>query len=87
MTKTDKALVLLLRIVGVWKDSLLVRLGPEEGEEALKEPHVSEFNVTGRPMKNWVLVAPEGVGGDDQLSGWIQRATKFVGSLPAKVKE
>ena len=34
-------------LVGVWKDSLIVRLGPEEGEEALKEPHVSEFNITG----------------------------------------
>ena len=70
--------------VGVWKDSLIVRLGPEEGEEALKEPHVSEFNITGRAMKGWVLVAPEGVEGDDQLSGWVQRAVKFVGKLPAK---
>ena len=35
-------------LVGVWKDSLIVRLGPEEGEEALKEPHVSEFQITGR---------------------------------------
>ena len=24
--------------VGVWKDSLIVRLGPEDGDEALKEP-------------------------------------------------
>ena len=71
-------------LVGVWKDSLIVRLGPEEGEEALKEPHVSEFNITGRAMKGWVLVAPEGVEGDDQLSGWVQRAVKFVGKLPAK---
>src|SRR5262249_17544526 len=26
-------------LVGVWKDSLIVRLGPEEGDEALKEAH------------------------------------------------
>jgi TfoX/Sxy family transcriptional regulator of competence genes len=71
-------------LVGVWKDSLIVRLGPEEGEEALKEQHVSEFNITGRAMKGWVLIAPEGVEGDDQLAGWIQRAVKFVGALPAK---
>ena len=71
-------------LVGVWKDSLIVRLGPEEGEEALKEPHVKEFDITGRPMKGWVLVAPEGVGADDELSGWLQRAVKFVGKLPAK---
>src|SRR5262245_45177729 len=71
-------------LVGVWKDSLIVRLGPEEGEEALKEPHVSEFNITGRAMKGWVLVAPEGVEDDEQLRDWIQKAVKFVGKLPAK---
>jgi TfoX/Sxy family transcriptional regulator of competence genes len=71
-------------LVGVWKESLVVRLGEEEGEEALKEPHVKEFDITGRPMKNWVLVEPEGVEDEDQLAGWIQRAVKFVGTLPAK---
>ena len=71
-------------LVGVWKDSLIVRLGPDEGDEALKEPHVKEFDITGRPMRGWVLVEPEGVMGDDQLAGWIQRAVKFVGKLPAK---
>ena len=71
-------------LVGVWKESLIVRLGPEEGDEALKEPHASEFNITGRSMKGWVLVAPQGVKDDDQLKGWVQRAVKFVGTLPAK---
>ena len=73
-------------LVGVWKESLVVRLGEEEGEEALKEPHVKEFDITGRPMRNWVLVRPEGVQGDDQLTDWIKRAVKFVGKLPAKEK-
>jgi TfoX/Sxy family transcriptional regulator of competence genes len=71
-------------LVGVWKDSLIVRLGPDEGDEALKEPHVKEFDITSRPMKGWVLVEPEGVEGDEWLAGWIQRAVKFVGALPAK---
>jgi TfoX/Sxy family transcriptional regulator of competence genes len=59
-------------LVGVRKDSLLVRLGPQQSDEALEEAHVSEFNITGRAMKGWVLVAPEGVEEDDQLSRWIQ---------------
>ena len=71
-------------LVGVWNDSLIVRLGPEEGDEALKEPHVKEFDITGRAMKGWVLVAPEGVENDDQLGGWVQQAVKFVGTLPVK---
>ena len=35
-------------LVGVWKESLIVRLGPEQSDEALKEAHVSEFKITGR---------------------------------------
>jgi TfoX/Sxy family transcriptional regulator of competence genes len=71
-------------LVGVWKDSLVVRLGPDEGDEALKEPHVKEFDITGRPMKGWVLVELEGVESEDQLRNWIRRAAAFVGTLPAK---
>jgi TfoX/Sxy family transcriptional regulator of competence genes len=71
-------------LVGVWKESLIVRLAKEEGDEALNEPHVKVFDITGRPMKGWLLVEPEGVEDDDQLSAWIQRSVKFVGALPAK---
>ncbi len=70
--------------VGVWKDSLIARVGPEQYEEALQEAFVSEFDVTGRAMTGWVLVAPEGVEDDDQLQEWVQRAVKFVRKLPAK---
>lgn len=71
-------------LVGVWKESLVVRLGPDEGDEALKEPHVKEFDITGRAMKGWVLVEPKGVEDDGQLKGWIERALKFVKALPKK---
>ena len=71
-------------LVGVWKNSLIVRLGPDSYEDALLEPHVKEFDITGKPMKGWVVVEPEGVEGDDQLKGWIERAIKFLRTLPAK---
>ena len=71
-------------LVGVWKDSLCVRLGPAQAEEALLEPHVGEFNITGRAMKGWVLVEPQGVENDGQVKDWIRRAVKFVGKLPKK---
>src|SRR5436190_23041662 len=45
-------------LVGVWKDRLIARLGPDEGEAALREPHVRAFDITGRPMRNWVAVGP-----------------------------
>ena len=71
-------------LVGVWKDRLIARLGSDEGEAALLEPHVRAFDITGRPMKKWVAVEPEGVADDEQLKVWIQRAVKFVKALPKK---
>ena len=69
---------------GVWKDRLIARLGPGEGGAALREPHVRAFDITGKPMRNWVAVEVEGVEDDDQLEEWVERATKFVRTLPRK---
>ena len=44
--------------VGVWTDSLIARVGPDEDEGALLEPDAREFDFTGRPMKGWVHVKP-----------------------------
>jgi hypothetical protein len=71
-------------LAGVWKDALIARLGPDEGEAALREPHVRAFDITGRPMRNWVVVEPGGVEDDDQLKAWIDRAWEFVKTLPRK---
>ena len=70
-------------LAGVWKDRLIARVGSDEGEAALRELHVRAFDITGRPMRNWVAVEPEGVE-DDQLKDWIERAVKFVKTLPKK---
>jgi hypothetical protein len=71
-------------LAGVWKDRLIAQLGPAHYEEATLEPHVRAFDITGKPMRNWVAVEPEGVEDDDQLQEWIRRATKFVRKLPMK---
>ncbi len=68
-------------LVGVWKDSLIVRLGPDAYNDALLEPHVKEFDITGRPMKGWVMVESEGVEEDSELNEWIQLAVQFVDQL------
>ena len=70
--------------VGVWKESLVARLGAEQGQAALAQPFVGEFDITGRPMKGWVLIAPQAIAADDELHGWIDCAVKFVQTLPAK---
>lgn len=71
-------------LVGVWKEALIARVGPDEYRDALLEVHVKEFDITGRPMKGWVLVESAGINTGEQLSDWIEKALAFVGKLPRK---
>ncbi len=57
--------------VGIWQNSLIVRLGPTAAVAALQEPYVTEFDITGRPMKSWAMVQPEGLETDQQLADWM----------------
>ena len=72
-------------LVCVRKDSLLVRLGPEQGAAALEEEHVEPFLIKGRgSMKGWVVVGLDGVDTDQDLNRWIGLAVEFVRTLPVK---
>ena len=68
-------------LCGVHNDNLIVRLGEKAGAAALDEPHTRPFDITGRPMKGWVMVSPEGYAGG-ALSDWLERARTFVATLP-----
>lgn len=70
--------------VGVWKDSLIARVGPDAYEESLALPHAREFDITGRPMRGWVLVEAEGVETAEQLRRWVEKSWRFVEGLPGK---
>jgi hypothetical protein len=69
---------------GVHKDALIVRVGPQRYEEALGRPHTRQFDITGRPMKGWVMVGPDGTESDQDLQEWVQRGIDFAGTLPPK---
>jgi hypothetical protein len=70
--------------VGVWKEFLILRIGPDAYSGALRKPFVKKFAITGRPMTGWVMVAREGVEDDIELAGWVQQSVAFVRSLPRK---
>jgi TfoX/Sxy family transcriptional regulator of competence genes len=71
-------------LVAIWQQSLIARLGIEAAQKALTQPFVKDFDLTGKPMKGWVMVGPEGVDLDSELAEWIERAWQFVATLPAK---
>jgi TfoX/Sxy family transcriptional regulator of competence genes len=69
---------------GIIGDDLIVRVGTENYEDLLQSPHVRKFDLTGRPMRGWLMVSPEGCESDDNLSGWVERGLDFALSLPPK---
>ncbi|MBC8368078.1 TfoX/Sxy family protein [bacterium] len=69
---------------GVLKDDLILRLGPEAGEAALMKPHTRVFDITGRAMKGWVMVSPEGYATDKALQDWVDQGLAFALTLPPK---
>lgn len=69
---------------GVDKDQLVVRVDLESHAEAMDEPFTSRFDITGRPMKGWLLVDPPGFESDPDLEKWVDRGLAFARSLPAK---
>ena len=70
--------------VGIHKDELIVRLAPEQTDAALAKPHTRLFDLSGRPMKGWILVAPKGIATAAQLGKWIAIAAGYAGALPPK---
>ena len=69
---------------GLNRGDLIVRVGPAGYEEALAEPHTRPFDMTGRPMRGWVVVQPAGYAADRDLTQWVQRGVDFALSLPPK---
>jgi TfoX/Sxy family transcriptional regulator of competence genes len=70
--------------VGIVKDDLMVRVGPDHYDASLKRAHVRPMDFTGKPMAGYVYVAPDGVAEDDELERWIRLAAGFVATLPKK---
>ena len=69
---------------GPWKGSLIVRLDREKHDETQSEPFVKPMDITGKVMRGWAIVEPEGIEDDDDLTTWVRRAAKFAASLPPK---
>src|SRR5262249_49427139 len=70
--------------IGVHGDELIVRTEPGQQEQLLAEPGARVFDLTGRPMKGWLLVEADGCAEDADLRRWVDRGIAFARSLPAK---
>jgi TfoX/Sxy family transcriptional regulator of competence genes len=71
-------------LVGVWENSMIARIGPDQAEDALLEAHVRPMDITGTPMKGWVMIPADGVGDVSSVKAWVGKAITFVATLPKK---
>ena len=69
---------------GVLNDVLVVRVGRDAYDDAVARPHARPMDFTGRPMRGWVYVAPDGFSEDTDLDGWVGLGVAFASLLPAK---
>jgi TfoX/Sxy family transcriptional regulator of competence genes len=68
---------------GVNGNELIVRLDPEREDEALARPHARPMDFTGRPMRGFITVHPDGLRGPS-LERWVREAVARAESLPPK---
>lgn len=69
---------------GVNKDNLIVRIDPEKQNILLKKPYTKPFDLTGKPMKGWLVVEADGCRTDKLLSAWVKEGVEFASALPPK---
>lgn len=69
---------------GIFRNDLILRVGEEQAVKALKRKSTKPFDITGRAMKGWLMVKPEGIRSAALLKSWVGSAIAFVSQLPRK---
>ncbi len=70
--------------VGVYKEDMIVRVAPEKHNKLLKKAGAKLFDITGRPMKGWLAVEPQGYKTAKQLTNWVKEGVEYALTLPPK---
>jgi hypothetical protein len=69
--------------VGLLGDELMVRVGPDGYDDALRRAGVREMDFTGRPMRGIVMVASSALRGR-AMRTWVDRGRAFIATLPPR---
>ena len=63
--------------LGVTESRLMVRLDPALEADSLKRRGCKPMDFTGRPMKGYVFVHPQGYDAEKDLKHWVELALAF----------
>ncbi|MFH1364821.1 MAG: TfoX/Sxy family protein [Candidatus Aenigmatarchaeota archaeon] len=69
---------------GIHLEYLMLRTSPEKADELMRTEYFTPFDITGKPMKGWVLVSPDVLETEDQLVEMLRLGIDFVKTLPKK---
>ena len=69
---------------GIIGDKLVVRVGPENYEDALSKPHITPMDFTGKPIKGYVYVEKTGLKRNTGLVFWIESGLTFTRTVKKK---
>lgn len=72
--------------IGIVKDDLMVRVVESKYQVALDKPHCREMDFTGKPLKGFLYVGPEGMDADRDLDAWLALGIEFAEQAPEKPK-
>jgi TfoX/Sxy family transcriptional regulator of competence genes len=70
--------------LGVWDDRLVIRIGTDGWNAICDQPHVGPMDFTGKVMKGWAMIHPDGLSEDEDLQRYVDMAIMFCAALPPK---
>lgn len=72
--------------VGVEKNRLMARIGPEAYDSALTRKGCRPMDFTGRPMRGFVFVELEGLKSEKDLAFWLELALAYNSTAKKSTK-
>ena len=69
---------------GIHKEYLIIRTSIEKAKELLNSEYITPFDITGKPMKGWLMVSPDYVETEEQLFDMLKLGISFVENLGQK---
>ena len=69
---------------GVIGEDLMVRVGPDAYQFALKRPGARPMDFTGRPMNGMIYVGPRGHRRAPSLKAWVEEGLSYARSFPPR---
>ena len=63
--------------IGIVKEELMVRINPDDMDELVGKKGARQMDFTGRPMKGFIYVSPDGIDREQDLEFWINAALEY----------